>query len=158
MPITFTPDLGQVLMCDFSSPAFIRPEMEKIRHCIVISPRYRRHTGTCVVVPVSTSKPDRIEPYHYQIPNGVYRCFHDEQELWVKGDMLTHASFARLDRPYQDGRRARVVLNLGHLQGTQKAVLAAIGLPKLCDFLEIQVLTKTVTSTIITSVPDKSGL
>ena len=135
MPITFAPDLGQVLMCDFSNPAFLRPEMQKIRHCIVISPRYRRHTGCCIVVPVSTTKPHTLEPYHYQIPNGVYGCFHADAELWVKGDMLTHAGFGRLDRPYQDGRRSRVILEPQHLVGARKAILAAIGLLKLCDFL-----------------------
>jgi len=52
MSIPFVPNAGTVLMCDFSG--FVPPEMTKVRHVVVISPRSRRtnlQNGTCLVVP-----------------------------------------------------------------------------------------------------------
>ena len=102
MPINFAPTLGQVLMCDFTG--FVAPEMQKKRHCVVISPRYRRHTGCCLVVPLSTMKPQRVEPYHYMIPANRYPYFTKDQDIWAKADMLTHAAFRRLDRVLEHGK------------------------------------------------------
>jgi len=135
MPINFIPEAGQILMCDFESDGFIRPEMQKIRHCVVVSPRYRRHTGCCLVVPLSTVCPDDVELYHHRIPAGTYQALDAERDSWVKGDMLTHAAFGRLDRPYENGRRARVVLNAEDLRAIRKAILAAVGLVELIEHL-----------------------
>jgi uncharacterized protein YifN (PemK superfamily) len=159
MPISFVPDHGQILMCEFDDPAFMRPEMQKIRQCVVVSPRYRRHTGCCVIVPISTVPPDHVEPYHYQLPNGVYGCLDPKEPLWIKGDMVTHAAFTRLDRPFvENGRRARVVVNPEHLKSIQYAVLAAIGLLTLLNPLGNTILTKTASEPIMAVVPAKSGL
>jgi len=158
MPISFVPDQGQILMCEFDHPAFMRPEMQKIRQCVVVSPRYRRHTGCCVIVPISTVPPDPIERYHYQLPNGVYKCLDSAEPLWIKGDMVTHAAFDRLDRPFENGRRARAVVNPEHLRCIQYAVVAAIGLLKLLDPIEKASLTKPASEPIMASVPVKSGL
>ena len=95
MAIKFVPELGQVLMCDFAT-GFVRPEMQKIRHCVVVSPRCRRHTGCCLVVPLSTAAPRVIEPYHYRITPDKYSFFKAEEEIWAKADMLTHVAFTRL--------------------------------------------------------------
>jgi len=59
-----------VLMCDFTG--FKPPEMVKQRPVVVVSPRYRRHTGVCLVVPLSTVAPPEIEPHHFEIPAGSY--------------------------------------------------------------------------------------
>ena len=45
MAINFTQKRGTVLMCNFDG--FKKPEMVKRRHVVVVSPRYRRHTGLC---------------------------------------------------------------------------------------------------------------
>jgi mRNA interferase MazF len=158
MAITFVPDQGQILMCEFDDPAFVRPEMQKVRQCVVVSPRYRRHTGCCIIVPISTVPPLPIERYHYQLPNGVYDCLDPKEPLWIKGDMVTHAAFRRLDRPFENGRRARIVVNPEHLKCIQHAIVAAIGLLKLLEPLQEPVLTKTASEPIITTVPVKSGL
>jgi mRNA interferase MazF len=158
MPISFVPDHGQILMCEFDDPAFMRPEMQKIRQCVVVSPRYRRHTGCCVIVPISTVPPDPIEPYHYQLPNGTYKCLDPKEPLWIKGDMVTHAAFGRLDRPFENGRRARVVVNPEHLKAIQYSVVAAIGLLKLLGAIGNPALTNQASEPIIIGVPVKSGL
>jgi uncharacterized protein YifN (PemK superfamily) len=125
MPIQFNPRRGQILMCDFTG--FIRPEMQKVRHCIVVSPE--RRSGTCIVVPLSTSEPRPVEAHHYKIPRNVYPCLECGVDVWAKADMLTHASFARLDRPKEQGRFASRFLFPDDLQGVVDAVLAAIGQP-----------------------------
>ena len=145
-------------MCEFAEPSFIRPEMQKIRQCVVVSPRYRRHTGCCIIVPISTVTPETVEPYHYRLPNGLYPCLDPKEPLWIKGDMVTHATFARLDRPFADGKRSRIIVSPEHLKGIRLAVGAAIGLLKLLQPIDKSTLTIAASGEIINIVPDKSGL
>ncbi len=126
MPINFLPKRGQILMCDYTK-GFIEPEMQKVRHCIVISPE--RRTGLCLVVPLSTVPPQTPQAFHYKLPRGIYPCLECGTDVWVKGDMLTHACFARLDRPKENGRFATVHLRSVHLDAVVNTVLAAIGYP-----------------------------
>src|SRR5579859_4482122 len=123
MPITFPPDQGQILMCDFTT-GFMRPEMLKIRHCIAVSPK--RHTGTCLIVPLSTEPPAHVEAWHYLIPRYVYPCIECGADVWVKGDMLTHAAFARLNRPKENHVEVRRLLQAAHLKEVLKTVVHAI--------------------------------
>jgi uncharacterized protein YifN (PemK superfamily) len=123
MPITFPPDHGQILMCDFTT-GFVRPEMQKIRHCIAVSPKKR--TGTCLIVPLSTQPPSPIETWHYLIPRHVYQCIECGTDVWAKADMLTHAAFERLSRPRENHREARVLLQAEHLKEVLKAVVHAV--------------------------------
>ena len=124
MPISFSPGRGQILMCDFTT-GFIPPEMQKVRHCIVISPQ--RRTGSCLIVPLSTVAPNPIEAYHYKIPRNVYPCLECGVDVWVKGDMLTHASFGRLDRPKENRLFASRFLKKTDFEAVIDAVLAAVG-------------------------------
>jgi uncharacterized protein YifN (PemK superfamily) len=130
MPITFVPQTGHVLMCDFTT-GFVRPEMQKKRHCVVVSPRYRQHTGCCLVVPFSTVAPNPIEPHHYVIAADKYPFFAEGLEIWAKADMLTHAAFSRLDRVLVQGRYTSPLLDHDDLYGIQMAVLHAVGLANL---------------------------
>jgi uncharacterized protein YifN (PemK superfamily) len=127
MPITFVPKRAQVLMCDFESEGFIRPEMEKVRHCVVISPRYRRQYGTCLIVPFSTQPPHEVYPYHFVIPANKYRFFKPDTVIWAKANMLTHVGFPRLDRVIEDGIYCHRYLDSGDFNGVIVAVLHAVG-------------------------------
>ncbi len=101
--ITFHPKRGTVLMCDFTT-GFRQPEMVKKRHVVVVSPRYRRHTGLCLVVPFSTVAPHEIEDHHHIIRCGKYPFFDPVRDVWAKADMLTCVCFERLDRVLINGR------------------------------------------------------
>src|ERR1700674_5272188 len=103
MPINFHPRRGTVLMCDFTT-GFQAPEMVKRRQVVVVSPRYRRHTGLCLVVPFSMVPPFEAEPHHYEIPPGRYDFFDRVEPVWAKCDMLTCVCFERLDRLLLYGR------------------------------------------------------
>jgi mRNA-degrading endonuclease toxin of MazEF toxin-antitoxin module len=83
MAITFVPDAGDVLMCDFIG--FIAPEMTKVRRVIVLSPRSRDVIpGTYLVVPVSKTPPSRPEPHHHEFPPRGYDFFDHGQSVWAK--------------------------------------------------------------------------
>jgi uncharacterized protein YifN (PemK superfamily) len=87
VPINFHPKRGTVLMCDFTS-GFQPSEMVKRRHVVVVSPRYQRHTGLCLVVPFSTGAPYEIELHHYEIRPGSYDFLDPTRSVWAKFDML----------------------------------------------------------------------
>ncbi|HMF76383.1 MAG TPA: type II toxin-antitoxin system PemK/MazF family toxin [Bryobacteraceae bacterium] len=130
MAINFHPKRGTVLMCDFTT-GFKQPEMIKRRHVVVISPRYRRHTGLCLVVPFSSVAPFEIEPHHHEILAGKYPFFDPVKSVWAKADMLTCVSFQRLDRVLQYGRYASPMLQPDDLEAIQIAVAEALQLDKL---------------------------
>jgi mRNA interferase MazF len=127
VPINFHPKRGTVLMCDFTT-GFKAPEMVKRRHVVVVSPRYRRHTGLCLVVPFSTVPPYETEPHHYEIPSGTYDFFDPVKTVWAKCDMLTCVCFERLDRLLLYGRYQAPQLRLKDLQAIQRCVGQALQL------------------------------
>ena len=129
MPIQFVPQPGTVLMCDFSGS--IAPEMNKVRHVIVVSPRRRHRAGCCIVVPVSTVAPNPVERYHFRIPANTYGFFKADTDVWVKGDMVAHVSFNRLDRVLCDGKYQSPSITLEHLRCIQRTIWEALGKPEL---------------------------
>jgi uncharacterized protein YifN (PemK superfamily) len=101
--------------------------MVKRRHVVVMSPRYRRRSGLCLVVPFSTVMPQPVEAHHHEIPAGTYPFFHPAKSTWAKADMLTCVSFRRLDRVLLHGRYVSPSLWPRDFQAVQRAVLAALG-------------------------------
>ena len=130
MGINFHPQRGTVLICDFQGT--IAPEMNKKRHVVLVSPRYRRHTGLCSVVPFSTVAPREIEPHHVEVTAGAYDFFDPFRTIWAKADMLTCVSFSRLDRVLLHGRYAAPVLRPEDLILVQQAVASALQLHLDC--------------------------
>src|SRR5712664_2111948 len=123
MPINFPPDHGQILMCDFTT-GFMRAEMQKIRHCVVVSPK--KHKSTCLIVPLSVLPPNPVESWHYLLPRNSYPCMTQNMDIWAKGDMLTHAAWDRLSRPKENHVEVRRILQPNHLREILKAVAHAI--------------------------------
>jgi uncharacterized protein YifN (PemK superfamily) len=87
MAITFVPDAGDVLMCNFEG--FCAPEMTKIRHVVVLSPRRRRTIpDTYLVVPISATQPASPEPCHCEFAPRSYHFFDEALPVWAKADMV----------------------------------------------------------------------
>ena len=128
MSIQFVPHQGMVLMCDFDT-GFVPPEMTKVRHVVVVSPRHRRNSGSCLVVPLSTVAPNPVERFHYRIPANTYSFFRKNTDVWAKADLLSHVSFGRLDRVLDGGKYCSPSLNPLDLKGIQLAVWEALGRP-----------------------------
>jgi uncharacterized protein YifN (PemK superfamily) len=117
-------------MCDFST-GFVPPEMTKIRHVVVVSPRRRRRAGSCIVVPISTVAPNPVEGYHLRIPANTYRFFKKDTDVWAKGDMVSHVSLERLDRVLCDGRWSSPSVTAADLAAIHKLIWEALGSPSL---------------------------
>lgn len=78
--------------------------MLKKRAVIVISPRLRKRDGLCAVVPLSTTAPDKVMPYHHTIRfNPKLPVPYEAEEHWVKADMVNTVGFHRL-HPLHVGR------------------------------------------------------
>lgn len=136
MAIRYHPDTGTVVICDFKG--FIEPEMVKRRLAVVISPRHRRGTGLCTIVPLSTTEPRIVCSYHCKlIFDEPLPEPYNSTIQWVKADMLATVSFERLfipsDGREENGRRKYVikVLNGADLRNIRKCVLSALALSHL---------------------------
>ncbi|MBK0326295.1 type II toxin-antitoxin system PemK/MazF family toxin [Rhodobacteraceae bacterium F11138] len=97
MPIKFDVKPRTVLLCDYSKGGFRAPEMVKRRPVIAISPRLRHRTGLVTVVPLSTTKPERVADHHCKVTFQKPLPRFPVQECWVKADMIATVSFGRLD-------------------------------------------------------------
>jgi uncharacterized protein YifN (PemK superfamily) len=130
MPLTFHPHPGAIVICDYST-GFQPPEMVKVRPVVVISPR-RRNSQLVTVVPISSTPPSPIEPWHYQLPVGAYPPARGP--VWVKADMIAAVALARLDRVKvkgPGGQRTYQVfsLSVADMQAVLAAVKAALAIP-----------------------------
>jgi uncharacterized protein YifN (PemK superfamily) len=113
MAISIHPQIGTVLRCDYE-PGFRAPEMIKRRPAVVISPRLRHRNDLCTVVPLSTTEPQRIMPYHCRIEiQPKLPAPYDAEIHWVKADMLATVAFHRLffffDGKNTQGKRKHVI-------------------------------------------------
>lgn len=132
MPISYHPKIGTILICDYSR-GFLPPEMVKVRPCIVISPRLRRRTGLCTVVPLSTSPPDLAMDYHCLITleRPLPRPF-SAAEMWAKCDMVATVSFERLSLiRVGGGKHIAPELPKMDIERIRAALIAGLGLGDL---------------------------
>lgn len=135
MPITFYPDHGSILMCDFNS-GFNPPEVVKRRPVVVVSPR-RNNFQVCTVVPLSRTAPNPIEDHHHRLdPASLPRSLRG-RDSWAKCDMLMTVSLSRLDRILDgkgpQGARKYIVgkLTPADFKAVRIGILYAIGLNSL---------------------------
>lgn len=79
-------------------PGFVAPEMVKRRLAIVLSPAIQSRVGVCTVVPLSTTRPNPVMPFHYEftIPFEMPKDWGNIAR-WVKGDMVTTVGWHRID-------------------------------------------------------------
>lgn len=92
MPIAYHPRVAEVLWCDFDG---IEPEMVKRRLVVVVSPKAVQRHRLVTVVPLSSTPPNPIHPWHHQLerdplPEGT------AAEVWAKCDMISVVCFDRL--------------------------------------------------------------
>lgn len=122
--------------------AFKEPEMVKPRLCIVLSKAMKSRPGLCTVVPLSTTPPGQIMPYHVQL---VFAFALPERwgniPRWLKGDMIYTAGFHRIDLLMlgkdTSGKRVYQLSTISRddLARVQACVLHGIGLSELTKHL-----------------------
>jgi mRNA interferase MazF len=115
MSLSFYPDPGTLLICDFDT-GFRPPEMVKKRMAVVVA---RKSRQLSIVVPLSSTEPSPIEKWHVEmsldsLPKSMCkRC-------WAKCDMVSCVAMWRLDR-----------IKSGKCPTTGKRLYVA---PKITDF------------------------
>lgn len=97
MAIREHPSRGSIVTVDYSS-GFRVPEMVKPRPAVVLSPHIKNRVHLCTVVPLSTTDPPHIMPYHQQIeiPFQMPERW-GKGPCWIKGDMVNSVGFHRVD-------------------------------------------------------------
>lgn len=134
MALQFAPKMGTVVLVDFDQ-GFVPPEMIKPRLAVVMSPPIKARGKIVTVVPLSTTPPNLVMPYHCQvdIPFELPPRWGNASR-WVKGDMINAVSFARVSLLTlgKDAKGKRIyqtqVLAPDQLRQIQRCVLAGLGL------------------------------
>lgn len=115
--------------------AFKVPEMVKTRPCLVVSKRIKSRPNLVTVVPLSTTEPDPVMPYHCEIDVEVELPRRwSAKTCWVKGDMVYALSFERVDLfnlgPDESGRRRYQTETISRdtLRKIQKCILVGLGM------------------------------
>jgi mRNA interferase MazF len=140
MPLSFHPSPGTLLVCDYTT-GFRAPEMVKRRPVVVISPRLRHRNNLVAVIPLSTTAPPSILPYHacIQLARPLPKPF-DTPVMWAKTDMIATVGFDRLDRfrlPRTGAGRKYEIRQLDDAQllAVRKALLHGLGFEALIQHL-----------------------
>lgn len=110
------------------------PEMVKARPVVAISPKLKHRGNLVTIVPLSTTEPHTIMPYHYEINLATpLPAPWNGNPFWAVGDHPMTVRFERLDlirlKKDQYGKRryCRHCLDEEDLKGVKRAVLAGIG-------------------------------
>lgn len=91
---------GHVLICDFER-GFVPPEMVKSRPVVVISRSSTHYSGLCTIVPLSTTRPTKIELWHVRLTQHPIPHMDSGDPVWAKCDMIYTVSHARLSRHHK---------------------------------------------------------
>ena len=95
---TFYPKTGHILICNFDK-GFVPPEMVKRRPIVVISRTETHSRRLCTVVPLSTTIPKTIKPWHVALKIDSVSSNSEIETIWAKCDMIYTVSFDRLEIP-----------------------------------------------------------
>lgn len=143
MALTIHPRPGQILICDFTK-GFKEPELVKRRPVIVLTPSMPGRGSVVTIVGLSSVKPEPILDYHCLLPKASLPMLgeYQNQETWVKGDMIYAVGYHRLS-PIQlgthraDGKRNYFTnrLNRTRMHEIYGCVLHGLNLPKLVEHI-----------------------
>ena len=138
--LKFHPAQGAIVHVDFDG-AFKEPEMVKPRLCVVLSKPIQARPSLLTVVPLSTTTPQKVMPYHFslEIPFELPARWGPGQR-WVKGDMVYSVGFHRANLLHlgkSEGKRVyqTTPLPADLFRSVQKAVLHGLGLSDLTKHL-----------------------
>lgn len=92
MPLRYQPKPRSVVSCDFAG--FRVPEMTKRRPAVVLR-AHKQNRKLVYVVPLSTTPPDPVRPYHFRFERSPVGSG-PPTEAWAKCDMVAVVSIERL--------------------------------------------------------------
>ena len=83
-----------VLSCNFEG--YKHPEIGKRRPVVVISPNHLARPSLFTLIPLSSTPPNPVWPYHYLLPASPFPKW--PKASWAKCDMVATVNISRLDR------------------------------------------------------------
>jgi uncharacterized protein YifN (PemK superfamily) len=122
-PVRYAPGAGKVVMCDFTH--LMRPEMVKERRAIVLS-RNSSSKRTCIVVPVSKSRPRGEGTSFVEFSPGAYSCFHTTEPVWAVCDHVYTVALTRLWQVNIQQKPQMPSLSTDHLEEIRSRVRAVL--------------------------------
>ncbi|MEN9410620.1 MAG: hypothetical protein RL216_2594 [Pseudomonadota bacterium] len=137
MGLLYHPKQGALVLVRFDK-SFKEPEMVKPRPCVVVSKGFKSRPNLMTVVPLSTTPPEPVMPWHCEIEIGLELPPRwSRKSCWVKGDMIYAVGFHRADL-FQiargaDGRRVyqNDTISTESLERIQKCILEGLALSHL---------------------------
>lgn len=132
MAISYYPRAGAILVCDLSD--FRPPEMDKVRPVMIVGPRLPNRGRLVTIVPLSTTKPDRVLPFNVMLSKNYHPSEPDQPGVWAKCDMVLNVCVDRLDG-FKVGRRKweHPVASAEDLENVRKGVLHGLGFGNLLE-------------------------
>lgn len=128
MALIYAPPIGTIVLCDFRGT--IAPEINKKRPAVLLANNSSR---LCTVVPLSTTEPSPLRPWHYLVrTEDPLPSPYDSEYHWAKCDIIFVASFERLSLPFNGrdalGKRKYVVksVSMEELEAIRLCVARAI--------------------------------
>ncbi|MEA1987797.1 MAG: type II toxin-antitoxin system PemK/MazF family toxin [Pseudomonadota bacterium] len=147
MAINYAPKVGEVLECNFGDYLLdpetneadrnnfhgkVPPEMRKHRMVVVMNGKLG---GSCVVVPISSSKDQGLisRGLHIPLDTGHFRVtdFYDRRDRWAKVETMQHVSKARLFKMRDRNGRFDQHLPFEVVEEIQKAIVRLVAGSKL---------------------------
>lgn len=136
MALNFHPLPGTIVICDFTG--LVPPEMIKRRPVVVLSPKFKGRGQLATIVPLSTTAPEPVAPYHCQLSLAPpLPAPYDKPRMWVKGDMVYTLSTARMTLPFlgKDDSGKRIYdqrqIDAADFARIRRCVLNGLGLGEL---------------------------
>lgn len=127
MALKYQPSPRSVVMCDFHGLNV--PEMVKLREVVVLS--RNKNPKLVTVVPISTTAPQKIEPYHFELSQNT-RPNSQPVRVWVKADMVYTLSIERMElyqtKSRRQVRKLKVQVSQADFEGIRGAVAYALNL------------------------------
>lgn len=134
MTVRVHPAPGTILRVDLAE-GFRTPEMGKRRPAVVITSPLAGRPQLCAIVPLSTTAPRLLQPWHHRIElDPPLPHPYDKPIMWAKCDMVLTVAFHRLRLLYDSrvpgGERRYDVRVLGadHMEAIRACVRSALGL------------------------------
>lgn len=130
MPLKYLPDVGTIVVCDFSG--FTSPEICKVRPVVIVAPELPFRAKLAAVVPLSTASPRHSYPFCVKLERNYTPWGHPMDESWAKADMMLSVCLDRLDA-FKVGKRKWIYpqVSANDLQRVREGVVHSIGMSHL---------------------------
>lgn len=133
------PNRGRILIVNFELKGnSVPPEINKSgRPCVVVHNNGLRRGRLVTVVPLSTTPPHRVMPYHHEMDHRSFRDWPIEGRTdgprWAKCDYITTVSLTRCKDPsyrraYEKRRHVKVRAIKADMEAIDQCVLWALGI------------------------------